>query len=109
MPTRNLEDVSRYYPLLTAHSLLIQHTAYTLLHQYIPTAQEQVSFDVALSKTEAKLPYELVSLLLGAPTMETISLSYGDEKTWADIRSYLLSWRLVFDHFVNAVCVHSPF
>ncbi|KAL4750686.1 hypothetical protein BDW72DRAFT_193622 [Aspergillus terricola var. indicus] len=102
MPTRNLEDVSRFYPLLTAHSLLIQRTAYTLLHQYIPNAQEQVSFDVALSKTDAKLPYELISLLLGAPTMESISMSYGDEKTWADIRSYLLSWRLVFDHFVHA-------
>ncbi|KAL5045337.1 hypothetical protein BDW71DRAFT_184109 [Aspergillus fruticulosus] len=102
MPVGNLEDVSRFYPLLTAHSLVIQHTAYTLLHQYIPSAQEQVSFDVALSKTEAKLPYELLSLLLGAPTMESISFSYGDDKTWADIRSYLLSWRLVFDHFVNA-------
>jgi hypothetical protein len=69
--------------------------------------QEQVSFDVALSKSEVKLPYELISLLLGAPTMESISATYGDDKTWADIRSYLLSWKLVFDHFVNAVCTTS--
>ncbi|KAL4977290.1 hypothetical protein BDW66DRAFT_38385 [Aspergillus desertorum] len=102
MPIGTLEDVNKIYPLMTAHSLLIQNTAYTLLHRYIPSAQEQVSFDVALSKTEAKLPYELISLLLGAPNMESISLSYGDDKTWADVRSYLLSWKLVFDHFVNA-------
>ncbi|KAL4934255.1 ubiquitin-protein ligase RKR1 [Aspergillus undulatus] len=102
MPIENLEDVSRVYPLLTAHSLVLQHTAYTLLHRYIPSVQEQVSFDVALSKSEVKLPYEIISLLLGAPTMESISLSYGDDKTWADIRSYLLSWKLVFDHFTDA-------
>ncbi|KAL2855908.1 hypothetical protein BJY01DRAFT_196425 [Aspergillus pseudoustus] len=102
LPVENLENVGKVFPLLTAHSLVLQHAAYTLLHRYIPTAQEQLSFDVALSKTEVKLPYELVSLLIGAPTLESISASYGDEKTWADIRSYLLSWKLVFDHFTNA-------
>ncbi|KAL3475905.1 hypothetical protein BJX99DRAFT_228829 [Aspergillus californicus] len=102
MPVGSLEDVSKVFPLLTAHSLVLQHAAYTLLHRYIPTVQEQISFDVALSKTEVKLPYELISLLLGPPAMESISLSYGDDKTWADIRSYLLSWKLVFDHFDNA-------
>ncbi|KAL5334656.1 hypothetical protein BJX70DRAFT_377556 [Aspergillus crustosus] len=102
MPIGNIEDISKVYPLLTAHSLVLQHTAYTLLHRYIPSVQEQVSLDVALSKTEVKLPFELISLLLGAPTIESISPSYGEDKTWADIRSYLLSWKLVFDHFVNA-------
>ncbi|KAL4876265.1 hypothetical protein BJY04DRAFT_143573 [Aspergillus karnatakaensis] len=102
MPIGNIEDVSKVYPLLTAHSLVLQHTAYNLLHRYIPSVQEQVSLDVALSKTEVKLPFELISLLLGAPTMESISQTYGDDKTWADIRSMLLSWKLVFDHFVNA-------
>lgn len=103
MPIENLENIGRVYPLLPAHSLVIQHAAFTLLHRYIPSVQEQVSFDVALSKSEVKLPFELISLLLGAPTMESISLSYGDDKTWADIRSYLLSWKLIFDHFSNAV------
>ncbi|KAL2799808.1 hypothetical protein BJX66DRAFT_292674 [Aspergillus keveii] len=102
LPVENLENVAKVFPLLTAHSLPLQHTAYTLLHRYIPSVQEQVSFDVALSKSEVKLPYELISLLLGAPTMESISATYGDDKTWADIRSYLLSWKLIFDHFVNA-------
>ncbi|QMW42979.1 hypothetical protein AFCA_007199 [Aspergillus flavus] len=97
-----LEDVSRIFPLLTAQSRAVQRAAYTVLHRYIPSVQEQVSFDVALSKTAVKLPDELLSLLLEAPTMDSISLSYGDDKVWADIRSYLLSWKIIFDHFVNA-------
>lgn len=100
-----LEDVSRIFPLLTAQSRAVQRAAYTVLHRYIPSVQEQVSFDVALSKTAVKLPDELLSLLLEAPTMDSISLSYGDDKVWADIRSYLLSWKIIFDHFVNAVCI----
>ncbi|GAB1193625.1 hypothetical protein APSETT444_002846 [Aspergillus pseudonomiae] len=98
----SLEDVSRIFPLLTAQSQAVQRAAYTVLHRYIPSVQEQISFDVALSKTTVKLPDQLLSLLLEAPTMDSISLSYGDDKVWSEIRSYLLSWKIVFDHFVNA-------
>ncbi|KAJ5987519.1 hypothetical protein N7451_011884 [Penicillium sp. IBT 35674x] len=97
-----LEDVSGVFHLLTAHSRAIQRTAYTILHRYIPQAQEQVSFDVALSKTAVSLPDELISLLLETPTMDMVSKSYGDDKMWTSIRSYLLSWKVVFDHFTNA-------
>lgn len=99
-----LEDVSGVFHLLTAHSRAIQRTAYTILHRYIPQAQEQVSFDVALSKTAVSLPDELISLLLETPSMDMVSKSYGDDKMWTSIRSYLLSWKVVFDHFTNAVC-----
>ncbi|KAE8336618.1 hypothetical protein BDV24DRAFT_109510 [Aspergillus arachidicola] len=98
----SLEDVSRIFPLLNAQSRAVQRAAYTVLHRYIPSVQEQVSFDVALSKTAVKLPDELLSLLLEAPTMDSISLSYGDDKVWSGIRSYLLSWKIIFDHFVSA-------
>ncbi|RAL17076.1 ubiquitin-protein ligase RKR1 [Aspergillus homomorphus CBS 101889] len=102
IPIENLEDVSSVFSLLTAQSRAIQRAAYTLLHRYIPSVQEQVSFDVALSKSTVRLPDELVSLLLGAPTIDSINESYGDEKIWTELRSYLLSWKIVFDHFVNA-------
>ncbi|KAF7587779.1 hypothetical protein BBP40_006714 [Aspergillus hancockii] len=102
IPVENLEDVSKIFYLLTAQSHVVQRAAYTVLHRYIPSVQEQVSFDVALSKTAVKLPDELLSLLLEAPNIESISLSNGDGKAWSDIRSYLLSWKVVFDHFVNA-------
>ncbi|THD00457.1 hypothetical protein EYZ11_000021 [Aspergillus tanneri] len=102
IPTESLENVNKVFPLLTAHSQAVQRAAYTILHRYIPNVQEQMSFDVALSKSTVRLPDELMSLLLEAPTIASISLSYDDDRTWANIRSYLLSWKVVFDHFVNA-------
>lgn len=90
------------FPLLTAHSRTVQRTAYTLLHRYVPQSQEQVSFDVALSKAAVSLPDELLSLLLETPSMDLVLRSYGDDRTWTGIRSYLLSWKIVFDHFTNA-------
>ena len=107
IPVDKLEDVSETFHLLTAHSRAVQRTAYTILHRYIPHCQEQVSFDVALSKTAVSLPDELVSLLLEPPTMQLISSGYGDDKMWTTIRSYLLAWQVVFDHFSNAVCIAS--
>ncbi|KAJ9231554.1 hypothetical protein DTO207G8_7361 [Paecilomyces variotii] len=98
----NLDNVGEIYPLLNAQSRGIQRAAYEVLHRYIPKRQEQVSFDVALSKSTAALPDELLSLLLEPPTMEEISASYGEERTWISLRSYLLSWKVVFDHFSNA-------
>lgn len=99
----NLDNVGEIFPLLNAQSRGIQRAAYEVLHRYIPKRQEQVSFDVALSKSTAALPDELLSLLLEPPTMEEISASYGEERTWVSLRSYLLSWKVVFDHFSNAV------
>lgn len=106
IPIEKLKDVSEIFQLLTAHSRAVQRTAYTILHRYIPQTQEQVSFDVALSKTAVSLPDELLSLLLEPPTMQAVSLSYGDDKMWTSMRSYLLSWKVVFDHFTNAVSFH---
>ncbi|XHG07096.1 hypothetical protein AWENTII_010256 [Aspergillus wentii] len=102
IPVEKLEDVNRIFPLLTAQSRVIQCGAYIVLHRYIPSIQEQVSFNVALSKSTVSLPDELMSLLLEAPTMESIASSHGDDKIWTTIRSYLLSWKVVFDHFSNA-------
>ncbi|KAJ5676843.1 uncharacterized protein N7477_002476 [Penicillium maclennaniae] len=102
IPIGKLEEVSGVFGLLTAHSRAVQRTAYTLLHRYVPQIQEQVSFDVALSKTSVSLPDELVSLLLETPTMKGVSMSWGDDKMWTSMRSYLLSWKIVFDHFSNA-------
>ncbi|KAJ5331625.1 hypothetical protein N7476_001408 [Penicillium atrosanguineum] len=102
IPIEKLEEFSGVFGLLTAHSRAVQRTAYTLLHRYIPQVQEQVSFDVALSKTAVSLPDELVSLLLETPTMKGVSMSWGDDKMWTSMRSYLLSWKIVFDHFSNA-------
>jgi hypothetical protein len=108
IPIEKLEDVSGVFGLLTAQSRSVQRTAYTILHRFIPQAQEQVSFDVALSKTSVSLPDELISLLLETPTMQMVNEAYGDDKMWTTIRAYLLSWKVVFDHFTNSVCHQVP-
>ncbi|OJJ50016.1 hypothetical protein ASPZODRAFT_128604 [Penicilliopsis zonata CBS 506.65] len=102
IPVKNLADVSEVFPLLTANSRVIQRAAYELLHRYIPSVQEQVSFDVALSKTAVRLPDELLSLLLEPPTIDMIASVASEDKAWTQVRSYLLSWKVVFDHFSNA-------
>jgi hypothetical protein len=102
IPAENLEDVSETFYLLTAHSRAVQRTAYTILHHYIPHAQEKVSFELALSKAAVTLPDELISLLLEPPSMQMVNSAYGDDKMWTSMRSYLLSWKVVYDHFTNA-------
>lgn len=104
-PVRDLENVGELFPLLTADSRVVQRAAYGILHRYVPSVQEQVSFDVALSKNAVHLPDELMSLLLEAPTVDSVFTADNKEKIWTRIRSYLLSWKIVFDHFSNAVGV----
>jgi hypothetical protein len=108
IPVENLEDVSETFHLLTAHSRAVQRTAFTILHHYVPHAQEKVSFELALSKAAVTLPDELVSLLLEPPTMQRVNSAYGDDKMWTSMRSYLLSWKIVYDHFTNAVGSNLP-
>jgi hypothetical protein len=103
VPVNSLAGVADLFPLLAAQSRGIQRTAYEVLHRFIPQAQQQVSFDVALTKTAVNLPDELLSLLLEAPTMESLMASSGDDKAWIRLRSYLLSWKIVFDYFSNSV------
>jgi hypothetical protein len=86
------------FSLLAVECKVIQQIAFELLHRHIPQAQEQVSFDVALSKTTVNLPDELLSLLLEVP-QANLAPSLSDAKTLLRIRSYLMSWKLVFDHF----------
>jgi hypothetical protein len=64
--TAEVEDEAELYPLLYTPSKALQKTAFDILHRVIPAAQEQVSFDAALEKKAAKLPEELLSLLLSA-------------------------------------------
>ncbi|KAJ5901838.1 hypothetical protein N7495_002366 [Penicillium taxi] len=101
MPMESIKDVNSYFRLLTVQSRSIQRAAYTILHRYLPRAQEQVSIDVALSKSTVSLPDELLSLLVEAPNISMVNNDWGDDKMWTSIRSYLLSWKIVFDHVSN--------
>lgn len=82
------------YSLLSSTEDAVRRATYDLLHRSIPKAQEQISIDIALEKKDAHLPEELLSLLSEAPTTQHAG---GMAR-----QSYLLKWRLAFDHFTNA-------
>ncbi|KAL1893364.1 hypothetical protein Sste5346_006542 [Sporothrix stenoceras] len=94
-------DTSDLYTLVASDSRDIQAAGYGFLHRALPAQQEELSFNIILEKKEAKLPDELLSLLLGAPTLE----AYPDDVLATfptPVRGYLLAWRLVFDAFSTA-------
>ncbi|KAF2420769.1 hypothetical protein EJ08DRAFT_620568 [Tothia fuscella] len=96
---KNMED---FYPQLYTPSRSIQEAAYTLLHKGIPLKQEQVSLDAVLEKKAARLPDELLSLVLEAPTMKGLENASFERVMPLQLRGYLFGWMLVFDHFQNA-------
>ncbi|KAI0426681.1 hypothetical protein F5Y09DRAFT_56342 [Xylaria sp. FL1042] len=98
LPLQEYDDLSELYGLVASESRAIQTAAFSILNQALPAVQEKLSVDVLLEKRQARLPDELLSLLLDAPTLD----SYPDEiiaKFPNPVRSYLLSWHLVFDAF----------
>lgn len=101
----NISPTSAYelFPTLASESLALQGAAYELLHLQLPKQQENVSLDKALSKDYvAKLPEELLSLIIETPTLDTLADASFKRSVPASLRSYLLSWQLVFDHWDGA-------
>ncbi|CAK7564557.1 MAG: hypothetical protein SEPTF4163_002451 [Sporothrix epigloea] len=94
-------DTAGLYTLVASDSRDIQAAGFFLLHRGLPALQEQLSFDTILEKKEARLPGELISLLIDAPTLD----AFTDDvlSTFpTPIRGYLLAWQLVFDAFSTA-------
>lgn len=101
IPLDHLKDLTEVYGLVASDSRDIQSAGFNLLHRALPAAQEELSLDVLIEKKQAKLPDELISLLLDAPTLE----AYPEElliQFPTTIRSYLLSWKLIFDAYQGA-------
>ncbi|KAK8183553.1 RING zinc finger protein-like protein [Phyllosticta capitalensis] len=92
----------KLYPLLLTESGSVQQAAFDLLHKAIPAAQEQISIDAALDKKAARLPDELLSLILEAPPKEAIASWDFQRAMPLSLRGYLFSWLLIFDHFTNS-------
>jgi hypothetical protein len=99
---KNLESTEELYPLLYVESQPVQQTAFDILHKQIPQAQEQISIDSALEKTTARLPHELLSLIIDAPTVAALAEANFERNVPLPLRGYLLSWVLVFDHLAHA-------
>ncbi|KAI1747547.1 hypothetical protein F4782DRAFT_520733 [Xylaria castorea] len=101
LPLQHYDDLSELYGLVASESRAIQTAAFTILNKALPAIQEKLSIEILLEKQDARLPDELLSLLLDAPTLD----SYPDAiiaQFPTPVRSYLLSWHLVFDAFQAA-------
>lgn len=91
------------FPTLASDSLSLQGAAYELLHVQIPKQQENISLEKALSKDYvAKLPEELLSLIIDAPTTESLADADFKQSVPAFLQSYLVCWQLIFDHWDGA-------
>lgn len=99
LPSKSLKDADDLFPLLYAPSLAVQGAAFDLLHKHIPAAQEQVSFDAALEDKTAHLPDELLSLIMNAPTLDTLADASFADAMPLQLQGFLNSWRILFDHF----------
>jgi hypothetical protein len=100
LPLRLIKDHSDIYELMASESQDIQTAAFTVLHKAIPAMQQQLSVDVLLDKKNAHLPDELLSLLLEHPTLERYYEVLSQFPS--PVRSYLLSWHLIFDAYCEA-------
>ncbi|KAI9786287.1 MAG: hypothetical protein M1816_008096 [Peltula sp. TS41687] len=99
IPIEQIKDASEMYSLVYAESPTIQQAAFELLHRCIPAKLEQISIEVALTKSSARLPEELISLIVEIPRAETaLSGNWGSHMP-LNVRGFLFSWILVFDHF----------
>ena len=62
-----------------------------------------MSLEKALEKSyDAKLPEELLSLILAAPSADDLADVNLEQSMPSGLRSYLLSWKLVVDHWTKA-------
>ncbi|KAK4498188.1 hypothetical protein PRZ48_010845 [Zasmidium cellare] len=102
MPFQSIADAEELFPLMYTPSHAIQGAAFDLLHRQIPTGQEQISFDAALDDKTAQLPDELLSLIIDAPTLDSLADASFDRAMPLQLQGFLNSWRLTFDHFTNS-------
>ncbi|KAF2717089.1 hypothetical protein K431DRAFT_316027 [Polychaeton citri CBS 116435] len=101
-PAEPVKEMDHIYTLLYAPSRSVQHAAFELMHKGIPVHQEQISFDAALENKTAHLPDELLSLILEAPTLDSLADASFDRTMPLALQGYLFGWRLIFDHFTNS-------
>ncbi|KAK1814744.1 hypothetical protein LTR12_010880 [Friedmanniomyces endolithicus] len=99
LPYQALPDFEELFPLLYTPSRAIQQGAFDLLRKQVVAAQEQISLDAALEKKITQLPDELLSLILEAPTLDSLVDAPFDRTMPLPLQGYLYSWRLLFDHF----------
>lgn len=99
---KDIPSLEALFPLMNSESSAVQRTAFDILHRQIPKQQEQISLEAALDRKTARLPDELLSLVLQAPALESYGPNTFDRVMPPDLQTYLTCWLLIFDHFKRA-------
>jgi hypothetical protein len=97
-----MKNANGLYSAMYSPSVPLQSAAFELLRKHVVASQEQISLDAALDNKTARMSHELVSLLLQSPSPDIISDASFEREMPIELRSYLFSWRLVFDHFAKS-------
>jgi len=100
------------YELVSVHSEPIQDVAFQILHRYVPSVQEDLSIELALTASQEEplkieLEPALIDLIKDIPLNSHWQNVAVEKGQYLSLKSYLLSWLLVFDHFENAVRIRS--
>ena len=91
------------YAVMASESEPLQNAAYDVLQRIIPSEQEEISLEKALDNFfEAKLPEELLSLILAPPILDYTLEERLKMAIPVSLRSYLLSWKLTLLHWEKA-------
>lgn len=106
IPSTDVNDVTDLFELVASTSTDIQTAGFNLIHEALPRLQDRDFIELQDEGENARLPDELMSLLLEAPKAED-----EDVPGFAThLRSYLLAWVLIFDHFKTvAATVHDAY
>lgn len=99
--TASIGSVDALYSLLGSDQHSVQTAVYELLHRAVPAKQGQISLEIALEKRVAHLPAKLLSLVANSLASKSTTRNLQAHGVKA-VRSYLLSWTVVFDNFTNA-------
>lgn len=91
------------YPLVSHAPKHIREACYELLTAYIKKAKERIEIEAALAPNGELdripgLPEELLSIVLDEPENPDADGFRRD-----DLEGYLMSWSLLFEHFVDGV------
>ena len=91
------------YPIMACGSSSLQEAAFHILQEKIPSNQEQLSIEAALSDGFiAKIPGELLTLIVAPPVPDSKEKTSFQRELPLPIRTYLLGWILTFNHWKNA-------
>ena len=82
----------------------ISEAAYILLQGYIKRVKEEIEMEAALSRNAESsevrgLPEELLSIIVDTDLHE-----FDNESSRSAVEGYLMSWDLIFQHFIDSVC-----